>query len=51
MRTTLDIPKELIDEAMSITRAKTKTELIHDFLIVSDYSMLLSLVTQLIQVL
>ena len=28
MRTTLDIPKELIDEAMNITHAKTKTELI-----------------------
>jgi Arc/MetJ family transcription regulator len=28
MRTTLDLPKELIDEAMDITQAKTKTELI-----------------------
>jgi len=28
MRTTLDIPKELIDEAMIITKSKTKTELI-----------------------
>ena len=28
MRTTLDIPKDLIDEAMSITHARTKTELI-----------------------
>lgn len=28
MRTTLDLPKELIDEAMTITKSKTKTELI-----------------------
>ncbi len=28
MRTTLDIPEDLIDEAMSITHARTKTELI-----------------------
>lgn len=28
MRTTLDLPNELIDEAMQITHAKTKTELI-----------------------
>jgi len=28
MRTTLDIPEDLIEEAMRITRARTKTELI-----------------------
>ncbi len=28
MRTTLDLPKELVDEAMVITNSKTKTELI-----------------------
>ena len=28
MRTTLDIPQDLMDEAMRITRARTKTELI-----------------------
>ncbi len=28
MRTTLDLPKELVDRAMSITKAKTKTEAI-----------------------
>jgi hypothetical protein len=28
MRTTLDLPNELIDEAMKITHAKNKTELI-----------------------
>ncbi len=28
MRTTLDIPNDLIEEAMLITKAKTKTELI-----------------------
>lgn len=28
MRTTLDLPNELIDEAMQITHAKTKTDLI-----------------------
>lgn len=28
MRTTLDIPEELINKAMDITRAKNKTELI-----------------------
>ena len=28
MRTTLDIPNDLIDKAMIITHAKTKTELI-----------------------
>jgi len=28
MRTTLDLPKDLIDQAMNITHAKTKTELI-----------------------
>lgn len=28
MRTTLELPKELIDEAMIITKSKTKTELI-----------------------
>ncbi len=28
MRTTLDIPEKLIDEAMKLTKASTKTELI-----------------------
>ncbi|MFW6138972.1 MAG: type II toxin-antitoxin system VapB family antitoxin [Spirochaetota bacterium] len=28
MRTTLDLPEELINKAMDITQAKTKTELI-----------------------
>lgn len=28
MRTTLDLPKELVNEAMLITKSKTKTELI-----------------------
>jgi len=28
MRTTLDLPESLIDEAMSLTNAKTKTDLI-----------------------
>jgi len=28
MRTTLDIPKELIEEALKVTRFKTKTNLI-----------------------
>ncbi len=28
MRTTLDLPKELVDEAMSVVNVKTKTELI-----------------------
>ena len=28
MRTTLDLPNELIDEAMQITHAKSKTDLI-----------------------
>ena len=28
MRTTLDLPRELVEEAMTITKAKTKTELI-----------------------
>lgn len=28
MRTTLDLPKELVDKAMAVTRSKTKTELI-----------------------
>jgi len=32
MRTTLDIPKKLIDEAMKITGAKTKSQLIKDAL-------------------
>lgn len=32
MRTTLDIPKELIDEAMEVTGAKTKSQLIRDAL-------------------
>ena len=32
MRTTLDIPKELIDEAMKVTGAKTKSQLIKDAL-------------------
>ncbi len=32
MRTTLDIPKELIDEAMKATGATTKSQLIKDAL-------------------
>ncbi len=28
MRTTLDLPKDLVEEAMTITKAKTKTEVI-----------------------
>ncbi|MFP4385415.1 MAG: type II toxin-antitoxin system VapB family antitoxin [Spirochaetia bacterium] len=28
MRTTLDLPEDLIDQAMNITHSKTKTELI-----------------------
>lgn len=32
MRTTLDIPKELIEEAMEVTGAKTKSQLIKDAL-------------------
>jgi len=32
MRTTLDIPKKLIDEAMEITGAATKSQLIKDAL-------------------
>lgn len=28
MRTTLDLPQELMDEAMALTQAKTKTDLI-----------------------
>jgi metal-responsive CopG/Arc/MetJ family transcriptional regulator len=32
MRTTLDIPKKLIDEAMKVTGAKTKSQLIRDAL-------------------
>lgn len=28
MRTTIDIPEELIDEAMNLTKSPTKTELI-----------------------
>ena len=28
MRTTLDLPKDLIERAMSITKARTKTEVI-----------------------
>jgi metal-responsive CopG/Arc/MetJ family transcriptional regulator len=32
MRTTLDIPKKLIDEAMEVTGAKTKSQLIKDAL-------------------
>lgn len=28
MRTTLDLPRELVEEAMELTRCKTKTELI-----------------------
>ena len=28
MRTTLDIPKDLISEAMKVTKARTKTEVI-----------------------
>ncbi len=33
MRTTLDLPKDLVDRAMSITKAKTKTEMIKKALI------------------
>ncbi len=32
MRTTLDIPEELIEEAMAVTGAKTKSQLIKDAL-------------------
>ena len=32
MRTTLDIPKKLIDEAMKVTGASTKSQLIKDAL-------------------
>ncbi|MCF1750697.1 type II toxin-antitoxin system VapB family antitoxin [Mariniradius sediminis] len=32
MRTTIDIPKELIEEAMLLTGAKTKNQLIQDAL-------------------
>lgn len=32
MRTTLDLPKELIDEAMKVTGATTKSQLIKDAL-------------------
>ncbi len=32
MRTTLDIPKELIDEAMKVTGASTKSQLIKNAL-------------------
>ena len=32
MRTTLDIPKKLIDEAMKATGAKTKSQLVQDAL-------------------
>ncbi len=32
MRTTLDIPKQLFDEAMAITGAKTKSQLVKDAL-------------------
>jgi len=32
MRTTLDIPKKLIDEAMKVTGATTKSQLIKDAL-------------------
>lgn len=32
MRTTLDIPEELIEEAMKVTGAKTKSQLIKDAL-------------------
>lgn len=28
MRTTLDLPEKLVDEAMKVTKSKTKTELI-----------------------
>ncbi len=28
MRTTLDLPEDLVNEAMAVTRCKTKTELI-----------------------
>jgi Arc/MetJ family transcription regulator len=33
MRTTLDIPGDLIDEAMAITGAKTKSQLVKDALV------------------
>lgn len=33
MRTTLDIPEELVKEAMQLTGAKTKSQLIKDALI------------------
>ncbi len=33
MRTTLDLPEELIDEAMELTSIKTKTELIKTALV------------------
>ncbi|RPA68512.1 type II toxin-antitoxin system VapB family antitoxin [Cyclobacteriaceae bacterium YHN15] len=32
MRTTLDLPKDLLDEAMKLTGAKTKSQLIKDAL-------------------
>lgn len=32
MRTTLDLPEKLVDEAMRITKSKTKTELIKNAL-------------------
>lgn len=32
MRTTLDIPKKLMDEAMKVTGAKTKSQMIKDAL-------------------
>ena len=32
MRTTLDIPTELIEEAMAVTGAKTKSQLVKDAL-------------------
>lgn len=33
MRTTLDIPEDLVNEAMTITHSKTKTELIKTALV------------------
>lgn len=33
MRTTLDIPEDLINEAMTVTGAKTKSQLVKDALI------------------
>ena len=33
MRTTLDIPEELIEEAMKLTGAKTKSQLVKDALL------------------